>query len=582
MDTPIDKENTVNLSFTSGKPQLKSESKTAWNGTTIVWSSSDKILVGYTLDGAWRGADGTTSGAKLYESEDVSIDKTNGSIGTFTVPSKFVDPATEGEYVFYSFYPSSAGPFSSGDAPTSATYTLPTIQTPLASTFDPSADLMMGKSEAATLSGLPTDPIEIYWTRQVAHADLTFTNLALDGTETIRYITITATDNNKLAGAVDVNFPSYSFTPASSASKFVSMAGTNLTVNGNSVEAWCCIFPVTLTAMDVEIVTDKATYTRSITGISKTFKKNARNRLTINMSTAEREEIVYTLVTDYSELTEGSEVLIVRNKPVCYAMATFAYTTGGSNFRGAVDVTENLAEDINLLKNPSDAVQRFELVKSTKYDDYFMFKAINGNYPGYYLSATGATTQVLTLVSSTSSYVTNGFSSYSAAFRSDAGKTNVKVFGNKAVKTSHYNLGNGSNPNFRMRSESGYEDIALYKRSGTGIGGDQLVVTVQADPRIIFTGGVSTDSYVANYGGGQTLPNFSATYTVSYRIDYPVSGRVLTAVSNKDWIHVDTSTDGQVKVTVDANETGSMRGGTVTLQYTGAPSRILVVGQLGS
>ena len=90
------------------------------------------------------------------------------------------------------------------------------------------------------------------------------------------------------------------------------------------------------------------------------------------------------------------------------------------------------------------------------------------------------------------------------------------------------------------------------------------------------------DSYVANYGGGQTLPNFSATYTVSYRIDYPVSGRVLTAVSNKDWIHVDTSTEGQVKVTVDANETGSMRGGTVTFQYTGAPSRILVVGQLGS
>ena len=36
------------------------------------------------------------------------------------------------------------------------------------------------------------------------------------------------------------------------------------------------------------VETDKATYTREITGISKTFKQNARNILSINMATAER------------------------------------------------------------------------------------------------------------------------------------------------------------------------------------------------------------------------------------------------------------------------------------------------------
>lgn len=316
IETPVQKEGPSVLTFRSEKPQLDPSTKTEWNGTTIIWSSGDQMRVGYTFNGNWMGQ--STAGVpKFYVSNEVAIDGSNSSIGTFSVPAgegsgQFVDPG-EGSYVFYSFFPKSAGESSAVSSDGIATLTLPDSQTPVASSFDKSADIMIGKTASLSLEGLPEDPIEISWSRVVAHADLTFSNLAFDGTEKVSKITLTS--SGKLAGTFTVNLVDGTVSAGDDAVNSIIIKGDNLTVNGNSVEAWCGVLPGEFTSIGVVIKTDKATYTKNINGISgKAFKKNARNTLTINMSGAARTEVPADNYSLYSGgLTEGDYLIVYDN-----------------------------------------------------------------------------------------------------------------------------------------------------------------------------------------------------------------------------------------------------------------------------
>ena len=308
--------NQVILTFTSERPQIEDVTRTEWNGETVVWSGGDKIRVGYTLNGDWMNKSTVASGdAKFYASEEVSIDSGDATIGTFDVPigdSSFTDPNAEGNYVFYAVFPSNSTGATASAAPV-VDVTLPATQTPAESSFDKLADIMVGKTAAMSLSGLPTSAIEIVWNRLVAHADLTFINMDFDGTENITSITLTATDGAKLAGNISVDVSDGSITTENAGSS-IKLNGDNLSANGSSIEAWCGILPATITALDVEIKTDKATYTRSISGISKTFKKNARNTLRINMASAHREESVSSNFALFSgSITEGDYLIVYDN-----------------------------------------------------------------------------------------------------------------------------------------------------------------------------------------------------------------------------------------------------------------------------
>ena len=296
----------VVLTFTSAKPELEAEvgTKTAWDNATssVIWSATDKIRVAYTLDGAWMGRDAATgdNSAKFYASDAVSIDLNNSSIGTFNVPvasNSFTDPETSGDYVFYALYPYSAATATIDDVE-ALTVTVPSQQTPEANSFQGSTDILLGKTKTLEISGIPSDPIEIDWTRLVAHADLTFSNIAFQGEETINTITLTTNDAAKITGNISINLNTNEVSTGSS--NEITINGSNLTANGNSVEAWVSVLPVTFTALNVEIQTNKAKYTREITGINKTFKQNSRNRLTINMSSAIRTE---DKPTEYAEIT---------------------------------------------------------------------------------------------------------------------------------------------------------------------------------------------------------------------------------------------------------------------------------------
>ena len=387
-ETPeVNTDNTVNLTFTSKRPQLKSESKTAWNGSTIVWSEGDKIRVGCTIDDEWLGAhhssnpethEATFGTAKFYASDVVTINESDETIGTFNVPisnSAFVNPETGGQYQFFSIYPSSILTSTTVNNPEAQSITLPATQHIVSGTFDSSADVMLGQSSSLSLSGLPSEPISLTWTRLVAHADLTFSNIAFEGSEIVSKITLTFNEEAKVAGSFSVNFVDGTAS-AGSTNVLTLSSDEGIASSSSSFKAWACVLPVTFTSLDVEIKTDKETYTRSISGISKTFKQNSRNTLTINMSSATRTaQAEYEWVKkDLSEITSSDVFVIVGYNGSNYAMSN---ENGTSYAPTAVAVT--VADD-KLSAAPSESIQWTLSGNSTDGFTFYPFGSTNTLY----------------------------------------------------------------------------------------------------------------------------------------------------------------------------------------------------------
>lgn len=293
-------EGTALLTFTSERPQLQSGTKTAWDADNgIVWSTGDKIRVAYTLDGSWMGKEQAGT-AKLFASNPVTIDGSNPSVGTFTVPvssNGFSNPNTNGSYVFYGLYPSTA--VSDTDAPNAPNISvkIPSVQTPSPNTFDSKADILVGKTEAMAITGIPSDPILINWTRVVAHGFLTFQNFQdVEDGESISEITLTAQEDANIVGTQTISLATGEYS-ATSASNKITIEATNLGFVSESIDGvtmknlkvWISILPATITSLSIDVETDRAHYTRSISNLSLSFEQNKKNNLRINMATANRE-----------------------------------------------------------------------------------------------------------------------------------------------------------------------------------------------------------------------------------------------------------------------------------------------------
>ena len=522
-ETPeVNTDNTVNLTFTSKRPQLKSESKTAWDGSTIVWSEGDKIRVGGTFNGNWLTSSSTAK-ASFYQSNEVTIDAENASVGTFVVPDNFNDQG-EGTYVFYGYSPQSANSNSSQNSVPSIDLTVPTSQTPLANSFDAGADVMLGKTESLSLAGLPTDPIEINWSRLVAHLDLTFKNLAFDGAETISSITLTANEDSKLTGTFTVDMTSGTMSAASS--NVVVMEGAHLVANSGNVEAWCCVLPVTVTSLDVEVVTDKAKYTRSISGISKTFKQNARNTLAVNMSSATRTEQseVYELYS--GTISEGDYVIVYDG--------TAMKNTVSSNRLQYSDVT--ISE--NKIANPASDIV-WHIAPSGDY--WTIYSAAISKYA----AATNSKNQA--------ALSDNGTDDKSLWTVSGSG-TSAYEFENKARAAS------STDPNNKFLRKNGVNGFACYASATGGALSLYKLADGRADAELSFT----ETSFNVNVGGDFTAPTLTNPHNVA----------VTYSSSNENLAVVDENTgevvigDNSGTVTIAASFAGNTTYKPGTASYT--------------
>lgn len=339
----LDTQQEVTLTFSSEKPAFDDDTKTEWTGETIQWSAGDKIAVAYTVDGNWQNASGDASGdAKLYKSEEL---KEAAAIAQFNVSTVFAG-TTEGAHVFYGVYPAP----SSTDFPAApvATLTVPSTQTPTASSFDGTADLMTGVS-VGDFQARPAkdETISMAWTRLVAHANITLKALndVTEG-ETVSSIKLTAQKEANLVGSQKVNIITKEVTKNNSKSNILELNGGNLTIaEGGNIEFWACILPETLTSLTVVVETNKATYTREITGIEKTFMRNARNTLSIKMDKATREE----KVVDNSDYSGTYVIVAKRNSDSKYYYMINDEGTANTKRLTAVLAGETCPEDVSSL-----------------------------------------------------------------------------------------------------------------------------------------------------------------------------------------------------------------------------------------
>lgn len=292
------------LVFASEKPAFDDETKTEWTGETIQWSKGDKIRVAYTCDGVWQNAEGTATAseedgyktAKFYPS--VELEKVSET-AQFNVPGKFAGDA-EGEYEFYAVYPSSVvGSSDMKNAP-SFNVILPSVQTPLADSFDPESDVMVAQSDV--YEGMPEEAISLKWNRKVAHANITLKAInGISDDEQVLSVKITAQETANMVGIQKYDLVNDAFVKHDDnmSANVIEINGANLSVENGNVVFWASFLPCTWESFTVELNTDKATYTRTVETCNLEFKQNARNTLAIKMQDAEVvarvEEITATL-----------------------------------------------------------------------------------------------------------------------------------------------------------------------------------------------------------------------------------------------------------------------------------------------
>ena len=306
--------------FSSLKPGLDDEpgTKTEWTGSTIQWSANDQIRMAYSVNGTWQGSSTSTT-PKLYASDPLTA--ATGK-ATFTVSSSFPSTAT-GTHIFYSLYPGEIAVAGTdfSHAPTANIY-IPAEQTPGANTFDCAADVMVGVSEE--FSAKPTDPILLTWTRQVAHAELTFKNLTINSGETIKKIRLKAFNGENpadLVGTHSINLVTGVISNPQGTTNEIVINAKNLTYSGNSIKAWVSMLPATITALTIVVETNQSYYTKTISGFSREFLKNKHNTLGIGLTGAVPSTKTYTNLTDIEEYFNRSYgSFTVNNKSLASAL----------------------------------------------------------------------------------------------------------------------------------------------------------------------------------------------------------------------------------------------------------------------
>lgn len=283
--------------LSSAKPQLSENqdetTKTHWTGETIFWSEGDSVKVTAKGDGSWLAEDGTpaASGAIVKSDSEVWSDCPTTR---FSVPSEFLDTKHE-NWQFYAVYPASCVTGTCTTSDGGFPVKIPQVQIPLRNdsvrSYDPSADLLVGKTSQIT-SLEYGDEYEMLWERAVAHLDLNFLNLPdIEAGEKLISIVIRTdkplVNNFTLGSDGKLALPQVRGTDNILT---VLQRSNNIVLEQDASikDVWLCVRPCTISEMSVEILTDKAVYEKSWTGISRSFSRNRRNIMNVNMKGAER------------------------------------------------------------------------------------------------------------------------------------------------------------------------------------------------------------------------------------------------------------------------------------------------------
>lgn len=456
--------------------------------------------------------------------------------------AEFTDDES-GAYTFYSLSPASVY-FSINSKYKSFGISVPNTQTPTATSVDEAAQILVAQSSAFT--SWPEEVVFNY-SHFTAYGKMSLTNLNL-GTAEITSVALTAPEG--WAGRW-YYYPETGVVEANSASN-------TITINTTSTsDIWFACAPVDLggKTITVTVNTTDGPFVKEITWpAGKAFTSGKVYKFAVDMAgITPAATKTYTKVTDKSELTVDSEVIIVASD------ANFAMsTTQNGNNRAQAGVTKS-GDSID---NPGDDVQVFLAKAGTK-----------TNTIAFY---TG--TQYIYAASSSSNYLRSqndldDNASFSLSL--DGGKAALVAQGTNTRNTIRYN-GSNSTPIFSCYGSATQDDICIYKLEGSGSSTPIFV----AIPKHTITISTCTDGSVSATVGGATIASgaeieegtvvtITATPESGYKFgSWSITGATAAGSTAAGSTASTTVTVGESDITIGATfeeDGGSIGGGSKTL-----------------
>lgn len=259
---------TVRITFSS----VPEETKTYWDGESIMWSAGDRICATYYCNGTFANA--------WYESDALTrpVDRASFNV---SMPA----PAEEDGATFFAVYPHSCVTGNFSNAPYVG-ITIPAKQTVSDNSFDKSSDIMLGHS----LSGferLSSGEIPLLWNRLVAHADFTLSSIGMQEGETVRRLVLNTGAEEHISGDIVANLKSGEWKIQNGLNE-IELDLSLVTTSDDKLNVWASLLPIKVKSLIVRLYTSEAVYERRIPSCNIEFKANMRNILEVDMSSATR------------------------------------------------------------------------------------------------------------------------------------------------------------------------------------------------------------------------------------------------------------------------------------------------------
>lgn len=386
---------------------------------------------GKTYPTLWTANDKAVKLSLNYASpKDADIEVSDDFI-TASFTAEITDDES-GAYVFYAMSPASAyNSFHANNKYLSAN--ISTTQTPLANSVDEKAQVLYAVSEQ--FDEMPSS-VSLNFKHFTAYGKLSFVNLNLDDA-TVTSVTITSSVD--FAGRWNYMVESGAFQENSGSSEITLSTS-------NTENLWFACAPVDMNnqTLTFTVNTDKGPLSKTVTLTNKKFEAGQIATMKVDMAGIEfAESVVYELVTDPSDLTVNSEIIIVAaDSDVALS------TTQNNNNRGQAGVTK----DGDTISDPGSAVQVITIEDGTK-DGTVAFNVGNG-----YLCAASSSSNYLRTENTLSDN-----SSWTVSITE--GVATIVAQGTYTRNTMQYNQ---SSSLFACYGSASQKAVSIYKRQGTG------------------------------------------------------------------------------------------------------------------
>lgn len=508
------------VTLSAGNPSIAPDAqpqstRTEMEGTTPYWSVGDQI--GVSTDG--------TSNNVAFTNDASERARTTTFSGTISAGT-----------TLYTYYPYTANGISGSGDQAGARVDLPANQTPTATSFDGRADLLIGQPLAMTADGTVVGNLQFKRVSAIVKVVLKDNSTAKSLTgQHISMLSLAAGGENWLAGRLTLNLVSGQLLePSYGQSNKVTAAYTSATQyepDGTS-GTYLSVYPRELPAgstLTFEAATEGFSISRTVTLAEPVALLPGKiNTLTVSLAdehiTAAAAGFALPFTDDFSWIT----------------------------------TTSNTVLPIDGYPKAEDGTARYSATANT-YPETPALKFGTANARGSFTTADLDLSQPFTVLVKARDYGTDG--SGLTVTAGEAASQNVALTGSYKYYAFEFPA-QGSKSKVRV-------DI-------TGKRGYLLEFQVVAGHDVPLPPEltVTSETTVTASPDGERI-------TTTYTVENPVAGAsVTTDVSDASWINTfETSVEGQVSYTVDANDTGEERSATVTFTYADAKPQTVTVTQ---